>query len=378
MKIAMITPSFYPQIGGTEVFVENISSKLNRKGVKTDIFTFSYKDSALFSNSGSIEADLSSTVIRIPGFRLPHSKLRTHLLNVNVIPKRRLSDLKGYDILHFHNDSDLSFPLFAYPIRKPKILHCHNIGPNFFYFRINPLSAFILKNVANNYISSTNYASSLLCELGIPKKKINIIPNGVNIEKFSPTPCEREKNLLLFVGRLDPGKGLHFLLRALTLISTPVTLIIAGPRSWNESYNAHILSLIQEASSNTIHKIVYIGEQKPEQLANLYRKATMLILPSLTETFGIVLLEAMASRAPVIASNTGGIPEIVKDKVNGLLFRAGDPIDLAEKISHLLADVNFGAIMGQEGMRQVKEKFTYDTIADNLIIFYEQLLRNRL
>lgn len=373
MKVAMISPFFYPTVGGTEVFVEKISSKLNETGIETDIFTFEPKPR--LTCSGSTTGIDETKLKRVSGLKLPPSRVRTHLLNVNVIPKKCLSVLKKYDILHFNNDSDLSFPLFSLPIRKPKILHCHNIGPNFFYYRMNPVSAYLLRNVADRYISASNFGSSLLQQLGISRNKIATVHNAVDLAEFTvSTTSNRAQNLLLFVGRIDPSKGLHCLLRSLRLLSDSVKLVIAGPLSWDSSYNSRILSSIKEVNRMSSHAITYLGPQNHNQLFDLYRKATMLVLPSISETFGIVLLEAMASGTPVVASNAGGIPEIIKDRVNGLLFRSGDFSDLARRVHTLLNDDNLRMRLGLEGRRFVEENFSYDCVVGELTKIYTQMI----
>jgi glycosyltransferase involved in cell wall biosynthesis len=371
MKVAMITPWFYPVLGGTEIYVDNISSKLNEKGIITDIITFDLASKTANSKK-STSAINGTRVIKIPCFKMPESKLLQHMLNVNLVPKNQLSLLKEYDILHFNNDADLSFPIFSYPIRKPKILHCHNIGPTYFYFKINPMSGFVMKNATDRLIASSDYALSLLNQLGISRDRISLIPNGVDTEKFTPNSSMRPENVLLYVGRIEPGKGLHYLIRALKSISTPMELMIAGPRSRNESYNIEIFSMIEKENALSLHKITYLGELTSDQLADLYKKVTLLVLPSLNETFGIVLLEAMASGTPIVASKSGGMPEIIGE--NGVLFESGNPVDLARKIEYLLQDKSLRTRMGINGRRLVQENFSYDRVAQKLIEVYQQML----
>jgi len=373
MRIAMVTPFFSPLIGGTEIFIEEISSKLNKKGLLTDIFTFDFGSTSILSDEKREKVN-EPTVIRIPMLSLPTSRLRTHLLNVNHIPMKRLSQLKEYDIIHFHNETDLSFPLFSYAIRKPKIFHCHTLGANFGYYRMNPVSTHILKKVAHRYVAVSNYVASLLEQLGISSKRIRTIYNGVDIGKFRPDSTDRTENLLLFVGRLDPSKGLHHLLCSLEMLSDPVNLVIAGPLSWDDTYNSQIFSLIRKISSTTIHKITYLGEQKQDNLIRLYRKAAILVLPSMAESLGLVILEAMACGTAVIASNTGGIPEIVQDAKNGLLFRPGDVTDLARKIQCLLQDENLRTQLGNEGRRSIVRDFSCDSTVDKLLRVYREMI----
>ena len=231
----------------------------------------------------------------------------------------------------------------------------------------------MLRNVAQTYIAVSDYVATLLQDLGVSRKKVKTITNGIDTGRFRPAPEKESNNLLLFVGRLDPNKGLHFLLSSLSLLRKPVHLAIVGPLSWNKNYNTEILSFIEKAGKKTIHKVTYIGEQRPEDLVKWYQKATMLIVPSTAESLGLVILEAMACGTPVIASNVGGIPEIVRDHGTGLLIPPGGVAELAENIQYLIDNEDLRRKFGYAARQLVVNEFSYDVTAERLIRVYKQM-----
>jgi glycosyltransferase involved in cell wall biosynthesis len=299
------------------------------------------------------------------------------MVQLSVIPGRFLDHLKNYDIIHFHNETDLTLPLFSYFVKKPKILHCHCLDVSYSFYRSNFLSRGIFKNVAELYIAVSQPISQLLVNLGIPRKKIRVISNGIDIKRFQPQKETKLENLLLFVGRLQPKKGLHVLLKSLDYIKKPVKLIIIGPPlTYCPEYYKEILILVERTNNKTLHKVSYIGVQKTEDMIKWYQKASISICPSLSEPFGIVNLEALSCGTPVVASNVGGIPEVVQNDKNGILVEPNNPIKLANAIEFLLDNEKLRRRFGKEGRRWVVKNFSSQIVAKKLCKVYDGLLLN--
>jgi D-inositol-3-phosphate glycosyltransferase len=371
MRILMVTPAYFPVIGGTEIFIRGISLKLNERGLQTDIMTF---DLSRLLTTSTTQRMGGLNVIKIPTLSCPKKLMYIGQPFIAWhIPLKFTNQLQGYDVVHFHNDADLSFPLFSYFVKKPKIFHCHCLAVNYNSYKKYPPARCILRKASCTYIAVSNYVATLLENLGVPRTRVKTILNGVDTEEFKPTAKKESSNLLLFVGRLDPIKGLHFLLSSLRLLHKPVHLVIVGPLSWNNDYNMKISRLIEEAGKKTIHKVTYVGEQKPENMVKWYQKAAMLILPSTAESLGLVALEAMACGTPVIASNVGGIPEIVGDHRTGLLVPPGNVAELAKKIEYLLDNEDLRRKFSHTARWLVVNEFSYDVIAEKLIRVYEQI-----
>jgi len=266
----------------------------------------------------------------------------------------------------------LSFPLFSFLSRKPKLLQLWG-GPSVDYYKKYWLSKHIFKNVVDLYISVTQLMTQQLIEVGIPKYRIKYLPAGpIDVNKFCPMG-KKIDNLILFVGRIYSVKGLHVLLESLCYLKKPVHLVIIGP-FWDEKYSKKILKLMRLENEKGLHKVTYIGPQNQENVIKWYQRASVFILPSLQEPGGTVNLEAMSCETPVVASNVGGVPELVRDGVTGLLIPPNNAIKLAISIQYLLDNKDIRIKFGQEGRRWVIKNFSTKVASKKLLEIYEEMI----
>jgi len=240
------------------------------------------------------------------------------------------------------------------------------------------LSRHVFKKVADIYIVVSTSLLHLLYSLGIPKTKIRVVPNGVDAKRFHPNNKIRMENLILFVGRLVPKKGLLVLLNSLKLLKTPVRLAIIGPPPWppNPKYFHEILKLVKRINEETFHRVEYLGVLEKEEIIKWYQKASVFICPSFSEPFGIVNLEALACETPVIASNVGGIPDVVTDHKNGILVPPNDVVRFAQAIQYLLDNERTRRKFGKEGRRLVSEFFSNEVVVKRLCEIYSEIMSN--
>jgi len=371
MRVLMVTPGYYPIKGGTETMVQNLSTELNRLGTYTDVMAFNMDQKWKPKWRGKTEKIDGITVFKIPALDwLPIVHSPRINLGVNLIPGRFMCLLKEYDIIHFH-EAEFSFPLFSFLVKKPRILHLHGI--DFGFFKRYHLSRHVLNHSANLYLSITKQMKRELVRLGIPKNKIIYFPNSVDTRIFCPR-TEKKDNAILYVGRLSPDKCLHVLLRSLDYIKTPIHLGIIGPLGWNLHYHHELLKSIEVENRKGKHKIVYLGRLDQAQLIKWYQEASILVLPSSTEAFGIVILEALSCETPVVATYAGGIPEVVKNGENGLLVPVNNHRELAKAIQHLLNNKDVRVRFGQAGRKWVEENFSLEVSTKKLIRIYERIL----
>lgn len=366
----MVTPSYYPIKGGTESLIRNLSIRLNEIGVPTAIMTFNMNHKWHPSWQAKEEKIDGVDVFKIPAlnwFPMVHSDRLT--LGVNLIPGRFRSQLRKYDVIHFHGH-DLSFPLFSYTVRRPKIFHFHGFSTNFYerYF----LSRLILKHIADAYISISQSMLRELVELGIPQNKITYLPNSVDIKIFRPLGVKTD-NLVLFVGRISFIKGLHILLDSLAYLENPIHLVIIGPSDWDVEYFHKILKRIEDENAKGLHKITYLGAQDQEDIVRWYQRAAVFVLPSLREAFGIANLEALSCQTPVVASDVGGISEAVSNGKNGILVPPNNAFRLAKAIECLLNNEDKRNRFGQQGRKWVAENFSSEMALRKLCEIYERL-----
>jgi len=366
----MVTPGFHPIKGGTETVVRNLSVELNRIGVHTDVMTFNMDRKYDAKWRGKIEKIDGITVFRIPAldwFPIEHSPRIT--LRVNLIPGRFTNLLKKYDIIHFH-ELDFSFPLFSFFVRKPKILHLHGIDANF--LKRYHLSRVMLKHVAEYYITITTQMGRDLAELGIARNRVVYLPNAVDTKQFCPKG-EKEDNLLLYLGRIVPVKGLHVLVKSLSFVKKPVSLVIVGPIGSLEYYK-EVEKHIEKENQKGKHKITYLGRIPEAEVVKIYQKASVFILPSSWEAFPVVILEALSCETPVITTPVGANPEVIQNLENGILVPVNDPLRLAEAINLMLDNRDNRIKMGRKGRESVTRNFSVEAVAKRLHKIYQIMI----
>ena len=181
---------------------------------------------------------------------------------------------------------------------------------------------------------------------------------------------ERERPYILALRRLVYSKGIHILIEAFSLVRadfTDLDLLIAGKGP--EEQNLKNLASQKKLG----RRILFLGSAPLSRSISLLKSAALTVLPSISEGGGLVNIEAQASGCPVIASRVGGIPEYVSDGKSGLLFKAGDPKDLAEKIKLVLTDRNLRRRLIQGGFEHSK-KFDWEVLGPQYIALYEEVI----
>jgi glycosyltransferase involved in cell wall biosynthesis len=368
----MATPTYYPVTGGRETVVHRLATDLNEKRVCTDIITFNMDKSHKCIWRGQTEVSAEGfRVFKIPAldwFPL-HSEKVT--MGVNLIPGRLTDPNKEYDILHFHGP-ELSFPTFSCLAKRPKIMHLHGLNPSF--FKRYPISRFILKHVANLYISLTEQMKQGLISLDIPENQIRLLPNSIDTQMFHPSR-NKEDNLILFVGRISPSKGLHILLESLDYLNQSVRLVIIGPQDWNLEYFNQIQHKIEMENKKGKHEITYLGKKNQDEIVEWYQKASIFVLTTIDyEALPMVNLEALACETPVIATNVGGVSEAVLDGKNGLIIQPNDAKKLAYALQYLLDNEDVRIKFGDAGRKWVSKNFSSEVIVEKLLGIYNELL----
>lgn len=222
-------------------------------------------------------------------------------------------------------------------------------------------------------ISGSRASARLVQDLWqLPGGLMHAIYDGVDLDAFRPSAEEEtEPGALLFVGNSeDYNKGVVFAIRALAMLpiaSKTHLYIVGGPPA------APRVAPTEAERCGVSDRVTVIGRVSTEELARWYRRAQVLISPSLYEGFGLPAAEAMACGTPVIASNGGALPEIVADGVTGRIVPAGDVPALADAMGDMLADQPACRAMGAAGHRRVLERFTWTKTATATEALYREV-----
>ncbi len=217
--------------------------------------------------------------------------------------------------------------------------------------------------------------------LGCP---VYVVRNGIPLERFTPGPVPQGLRAELgvpegapvacVVGRLTPWKGHEVLLRAWPAVQQRMPdarLIVVGEVAfWDDSYGLQLRALADELG--IAGSVCWAGFR--EDVADVLRLSDLLVLPSIDEPFGRVIIEAMSVGLPVVATASGGVPEIVVDGETGLLVPPGEPEALADAIAAVFADEAGARAMGEAGRSRALEHFDVRRVARQVQAIYDAIL----
>jgi glycosyltransferase involved in cell wall biosynthesis len=222
-------------------------------------------------------------------------------------------------------------------------------------------------------------AGELSRELSLPEEAIRVIPNPISPtllqEALEQPAIETTTPVVLYTGRIELNKGSLELLRSVPRVAASfsnVEYVIAGGR-----HNSIDEQTLERALTvgNTREHVRLLGHVPWQQLAEWYRRATVFVMPSRYETFGISVIEAMAFGVPVVAANVGGLPEIVEDGVTGILVPAKDPDAMAEAVIHLLRDPALRRRLGRAARERVLSDYRIERVVEQTLKVYERVLQ---
>ena len=228
---------------------------------------------------------------------------------------------------------------------------------------------------ASEVIVNSNYMKNELQRLfGLPYEKINVIPNGINLNNYVGVERDYDfrrkyamdnEKIILYVGRLVYEKGIQHLIAAMPKILSnyhDAKLIIAGRGGMIEELKA------EAASLGLNDKVYFTGYLDSKQVPKMYKCADVAVFPSTYEPFGIVALEAMLAGVPTVVSDVGGLDEIVEHGVDGMKSYAGNPNSIADSVTALLYDHQLAANVSKKAQKTEKAENTQKEIT-NLLNF---------
>jgi glycosyltransferase involved in cell wall biosynthesis len=236
----------------------------------------------------------------------------------------------------------------------------------------------LLPRMFDRFLAVSAYSAR---ELHAPPSRTRVIYGGADPHRFAPDPADTRRGVL-FVGRLTPHKGVDQLIEALP---RGAQLTIAG----SEGHDPHpperdYPRLLRRLAAG--RDVTFLGPVPDDALPSLYRRAEILVLPSVhrtcygrelrvSELLGLVVLEAMASGTPVVCSRLGGLIEVVQHGVTGFLVEPGNVAELHERLAELLHNPALARRMGQSARALVLERFTWQACAQRCLAAYQELLR---
>jgi D-inositol-3-phosphate glycosyltransferase len=223
-------------------------------------------------------------------------------------------------------------------------------------------------------------------------KKITVIPPGVDLSRFYPIPPDEAKEfigippcerMLLFVGRIEPLKGIDTLIEAISLMRDrgelakhPFCLAVIGgePEGGSERIDQEMTRLQDLRKAFSLEDFVtFLGKRSQDTLPYYYSAVEAVVVPSQYESFGMVALESMACGTPVVASQVGGLAYLVQDGVTGYTVPASEPEALAERLTTLLQDEQLRLRMGKRAA-EFAQQYGWNIIAERILNLYKEIL----
>jgi D-inositol-3-phosphate glycosyltransferase len=242
---------------------------------------------------------------------------------------------------------------------------------------------------ADRILSATPAEAAHLVGLyGADPDRIRIVPPGVDHSVFFPRSREDAKarlhlsgaRIVLFVGRLQPHKGPDIAITALAeavgrdpVGTRDVVLAVVGGRSGGTDEVSRLMDLA--AASGVGDRVMFFPPQPQIRLADFYRAAEAVLVPSRSESFGLVALESQACGTPVVAAATGGLRYVVDNEETGFLVGGWNPADYADRLLRLLADPTMARRMGEAGVSKAV-RFSWDTTAADILLVYREVLQH--
>jgi glycosyltransferase involved in cell wall biosynthesis len=362
---------FYPSVGGVENHVYYLSKELVNNGNFVKVICANEPQSS--------NRDVHAIVVE----RLAYP---FKITNTNITFSLPLRILRShFDVLHTHMPTPWSADwsvLIAKLMKKRAVITIHNDmdKPNFLGKLITKLYLFTVFKLTLTFVDKIiivnpdweNSFSSTKKLLTSYKKKISVIPNGIDLSLFKKSDRSGvKKNSLLFISVLDKHhkfKGIDYLLDSLKMIKKDfpdIELIIVGEGELKKYYQQKVKML------GLNDNVRFVGEIKQEGLVSYYNAASIFILPSTEiEGFGIVLLEAMACNVPVIATTIAGTSSDIKKYNTGLVVEPKNAEELAKAITTIISNPTLAKTMGSNGRTLVEEKYDWRKIAKQMERLY--------
>lgn len=372
MKVGIVTQSYYPILGGVTEHVWHLGRELQARG----------HDVTVITGASKMRDDRGLRVLR-HGVQIP---VTGNGANVHVTVGwklgrmlQKIEEQERFDVVHIQSPADIGLPLIASKtMRSPKVGTYHSFRDSYastdVLFRLFRGTFDDAIRKVQRHIAVSESARAM-CHRYYPQLPVEIIPNGIDTERFTPDvePWLNTNDgvfTILFVGRMDPRKGAKYLFAALPYLERALSeyrIVVAGAGWMKKYYDAYIpLDLRRRVS--------FAGYVSPEDLPRYYASADVYCSPATgSESFGIVLLEAMSSGVPVVASDIVGYRNVMTDGTEGLFCTPRDPQSIAERIISLARNPQQRQELGMNG-RRTAQRFDWRHIAERVEAVYTGLI----
>lgn len=356
MRVALVSPYDLSVPGGVQSHVQHLAAALGHLGDEVTM---------LAPGRGDGHVGLGTSL------RVPFNDSVAPIALTPAAVRRTMTALRAVrpDVVHVHEPLvPWVGPVAVRAAPAPVVATFHAWSTRDRAYRLaRPVGRAVLKRVSCAIAVSPAAARYHATALGVPARTFDLVPNGVEVARFAeaeplPEIADDQRPTLLFVGRLERRKGLEQLVRAFTRLKADrpgLRLYVVGDGPERDRCQALLPARLRS-------DVVFLGQVAQEDLPRFYRSCDLYVAPALGgESFGIVLLEAMAASRPIVASDLPGYRSVARDGVQARLVPPGDVRALADAIGSLLDNPALRSAMGAEGYRTVQD-YDWSVVAAEL------------
>jgi len=374
MKFVHIADVAYPHIGGVEYVVYRYSKMHAGDGHRAYVISSKMKDVANRENIDGVN------YIRISKYALA-TKLPKYINNIKP------------DLVHTHSYIGALSLSLLWKINKniPILRHIHDV----YIGKLKEYSGWDISKIYERlerilitlpytgFIVPSAYTGNMLVKLGVPQSMINVVNPGVDVDKFGKSDgtyarkkynIPSDKKIVGFVGRISTGKGPQFLIEVAKSLDAYFVMVGPNPNPKTSGIVGIRKELERKAKEYGIEeRVIFTGKVEEWELPLYYDSFDIFCLPSLSEGFGMSIIEAMAAGKPVVSFDTTAIPEIVKHGYNGLLAKLKDVEDLREKLVALLSNTTLYEKLAANA-KEFSHRYTWEASYSRLMEVYNNYL----
>jgi len=386
MKVGKLTWEFPPRVvGGIARHCEGLAKALVQQNHEVHLFTLDFPGSPNYEEMHGVKVYRAST-------ELGHPNFLTWVLLFNHFLAKRMADVSqsiDFDVIHVHDWlAAFSGISFKHYLKKPMVLTVHSTevgraqglhSPD--SFSINGIEWWATYEADRVIVCSQSMKNEICGHFNLPLDKVEVIPNAIDPTNYQ-TSVDRGsvrqrygvgygEKLILCVGRLVPQKGIEYFIRAIPSIAKrypEAKFIIVG-----EGWSRDILEAEAHASGHG-KKIRFTGFASDKEVIDLMTSADVLVVPSVYEPFGIVALEGMATGVPVVASQVGGLSEVIEHDRTGLLVYPRSPESIAWGIDRILSDSDHAKRLTENAKDILHKDYSWEAVAMKTVEVYRKVV----
>lgn len=410
MRVAMLSYHTCPlatlggkDTGGMNVYVRDLSRELGRRGIGVDVYTRSQDEHVPHVLH---ELGHGTRVVHLPAgpeTPIPKDRLEEHLPEF-IEGIRRFSESRGlcYELLHSHYWLS---GLAGLELRKewgtPVVHMFHTLGEMKNRVARSPEELSPPRRIESErrlLLEADRIVAATQAEVAqfqwlyrVGTERVVVIPPGVDTGRFYPIPPDEAKEfigiggadrMLLFVGRIEPLKGIDTLMDSMALLQSEGLLadrslclaVIGGDPDVLPEQMSHEMGRLQALrdSRGMSEVVTFLGRRDQDTLQYYYSASDVVVVPSHYESFGLVALEAMACSTPVVASETGGLVFLVRDGETGFHVPVGDARALADRVGELIRNPELRIRLGRQAL-EYAQRYAWPIVADQILALYRSL-----